>query len=194
MNTKLLFSCCLSGMLMLPGQALAQGYTFVAIDVQCSSTAAASKCPTGLVPGQIAAQTGARGINARGDVVGFYVAGGKQRGFLLKDGDYTTLEFPVPGVRATVANGINSQGEIVGQYTVPVHDLNNPPPEDSPLYCPAATDVACIKGFYYWHGQFTTVVFPSTIDGNGQLHAHPEEAGRSTRAAAGLPTVTTAAH
>jgi hypothetical protein len=173
MKNKMLFSCCISGTLMLPGQAFAQQYTFVSIDVRCPATAVTSECPAGLAPGQLAAQTGARGINARGDVVGFYVASGKQRGFLLKDGEYTTLEFPVPGVRATVANGINAHGEIVGQYTLPVHNPNDPPPEDSPLYCPSAADPACIKGFHYWHGQFTTVMFPSTVDENGQEHAHP---------------------
>jgi len=173
MKNAMLFSCCISGMAMLPGQASAQQYTFVSIDVQCSATADASECPAGLAPSQVAAQTSAKGINARGDVVGVYVAGGKQRGFLLTDGEYTSLEFPLPGVRVTVANGINAHGEIVGQYTLPVHDPNNPPPEDSPLYCPSAADPACIKGFHYWRGQFTTVVFPSTVDENGQTHAHP---------------------
>jgi probable HAF family extracellular repeat protein len=173
MKNTILFSWCISGMLMWPGQVFAQQYTFVSIDVQCPATADPSECPAGLAPGQLAAQTGARGINARGDVVGFYVAGGKQRAFLLKDGEYTSLEFPVPGVRATVANGVNAQGEIVGQYTLPVHNLNNPPPENSPLYCPSATDPACTKGFHYWHGRFTTVMFPTTVDENGQPHVHP---------------------
>jgi hypothetical protein len=119
--------------------------------------------------------TSARGINARGDIVGLYVAvaGGQQHGFLLSDGRYTSLDFPVPGVRATIANGINPRGEIVGQYTVPVHNPNNPPPEDSPLYCPSASDPACIKAFYYWRGQFSTVIFPATVDENGQPHKHP---------------------
>jgi hypothetical protein len=56
-------------------------------------------------------------------IVGFYVAGGRQRGFLLTSRGFTTVDFPVQGVRATVANGINARGEIVGQYTAPVHDL-----------------------------------------------------------------------
>jgi hypothetical protein len=172
MKNKMLFSCCISGILMC-GQAFAQQYTFVPIDVHCPAMAAASECPAGLAPGQVAAQTGARGINARGDVVGFYVAGGKQRGFLLEHGEYTSLDFPVPGVRATIANGINAHGEIVGQYTLPVHDTNNPPSEDSPLYCPSAADPACIKGFHYRHGKFSTVMFPSTVDENGQQHNHP---------------------
>ena len=121
---------------MLAGQAFAQPYRFVPIDVHCPATAAASACPAGLAPGQVAAQTSARGINSRGEIVGSYVAGGQQHGFLLTGGRFTSLDFPVPGVRATVANGINASGEIVGQYTAPVHNSSNPPPEDSPLYCP----------------------------------------------------------
>lgn len=79
-------------------------------------------------------------------VVGFYVAGGRQRGFLLAQGQFTSLEFRAAGVRATIANGINACGEIVGQYTAPVHNFTNPPPEDSPLYCPAANDPHASKG------------------------------------------------
>jgi hypothetical protein len=172
MQKRALFSV-VSGTLMLAGQAFAQPYTFVPKDVQCPATAAPSDCPAGLAPGQVAAQTGLRGINARGDIVGFYVAGGQQHGFLLKDGQYTSLDFPVAGVRATIANGINPRGEIVGQYTLPVHDTRNPPPEDSPLYCPSAADPACIKGFYYWRGKFSTLMFPMTVDENGQQHKHP---------------------
>jgi hypothetical protein len=163
----------IAGPLLLAGQAFAQHYTFVPIDVHCPATADASACPAGLAPGQVAVQTGARGINARGDVVGFYVAGGKQRGFVLSDGQYTSLEFPAPGVRATIANGINARGEIVGQYLAPVHDASNPPPQDSPLYCPGSSSPACIKGFHSWRGRFSTVMFPATVDENGQQQLHP---------------------
>jgi len=171
MRKKALFSL-VSGTFMLVIPVFAQQYTFVPLDVQCPATAAASECPAGLVPGQVAAQTSAKGINARGDIVGFYIAGGTH-GFLLRDGRYTSLDFPVPGVRGTIANGINPRGEIVGQYQLPVHDLNNPPPEDSPLYCPSAADPACIKGLHYWHGEFSTLMFPTTVDENGQQHKHP---------------------
>jgi hypothetical protein len=169
---KALFSV-ISGTLMLAGQAFGQPYTFVPIDVHCPATAAAADCPAGLAPGQVAAQTSARGINSRGDIVGFYVAGGRQRGFLLTDGQFASLEYPVPGVRATIANGINARGEIVGQYTAPVHSSSNPPAQDSPLYCPSAASPACIKGFHYRRGQFSTVLFPTTVDENGQPRYHP---------------------
>jgi hypothetical protein len=161
--------------LMLTSTASAQeSYTFISVDVQCPAAAKASACPAGLTPGQVAAQTGLRGVNPRGDVVGFYtnVVGGRQRGFVLQDGRITTIDFPIAGVRATIANGINARGEIVGQYTLPVHDLSHPPPENSPLYCPSANDPACIKGFYYYRGQFATVMFPDTTDGSG-THIHP---------------------
>jgi hypothetical protein len=173
MRKKALF-VLLSGTLMVLALPLfAEQYTFVAIDVFCPTTAVVAACPAGLAPGQVAAQTSARGINARGDIVGVYVAGGTQHGFLFRDRHYTSLDFPVRGVRATIANGINPRGEIVGQYTAPLHDANNPPAEDSPLYCPSAADPACIKGFHYWRGEFSTLMFPTTVDENGQQHKHP---------------------
>lgn len=58
------------------------------------------------------------GINARGDIVGTFVKGGVQRGFLLsKDGKFTVIEFP--NARLTIARGINPSGEIVGSYQLP---------------------------------------------------------------------------
>ena len=171
-NTRAICSATL-GTLILAGPALAQPYRFVPLDVHCPATAAASACPAGLSPGQTAAQTSARGINSRGDIVGLYAAGGRQYGFLFAEGQFTSLEFPVSGGRGTIANGVNARGEIVGQYTAPVHDAGNPPPADSPLYCPSAASPACIKGFYYWRGQFSTVMFPSTVDDSGQPQQHP---------------------
>jgi len=172
MKSQVLFSV-ISGSLLLGGQALAQEYTFISIDVSCAAAATPATCPAGLAPGEVAVQTSARGINAQGDIVGFYVAGGRQRGFLLQEGKYTTLEFPVAGVRATIANGINPRGEIVGQFTLPVHDTASPPAEDSPLYCPSLTDPACIKGFHYWQGNYSTVMFPTTVDEALQERKHP---------------------
>ena len=154
MTTKALVSV-IPATFMLAGHAFAEPYRFVPIDVECPATAAASSCPAGLAPGQMAAQTSAKGINSGGDIVGSYIAvvGGPQHGFLLSHGQFSSLDFPMAGVRATVANGINARGEIVGQYSAPVHDASNPPPQDSPLYCPAAatptaTNPACIKGYF----------------------------------------------
>lgn len=183
MRTKTLLSFT-SGALLVAAPAFAQQYTFTSFDVSCATTAVS--CPAGLTPGGVARQTGARGINARGDIVGFYVDGaGIQHGFLLQDGTFTTIDFPVAGVRANSANGINAQGEIVGQYLLPI---NPNVPEDSPVYCPnnltpSTTDPACIKGFHYRRGTYSTVMFPGhpgaiaqriTSDGDiyGCLHDH----------------------
>ena len=182
MKTKVL--SFLSGILLLAAPAFAQQYTYVSFDVGCD--AVALSCPTGLAPGRVATQTSARGINARGDIVGFYVdLTGKQHGFLLQDGLYSTIDFPLAGVRASIANGINAQGEVVGQYLLPI---NSNVPENSPVYCPVnlpngTPDPACIKAFHYRRGSYTTVMFEGhpgaiaqriTSDGEiyGCLHDH----------------------
>src|SRR5687767_11799448 len=52
------------------------------------------------VPG--ASFTVARAITADGRIVGFYgEASGRQHGFLLADGNFTTIDVPVPGARST---------------------------------------------------------------------------------------------
>jgi len=77
------------------------------------------------VPG--ATLTNAQGINAQGDIVGFYVdSGGQQHGFLRSGGVYRTIDYP--NGHAILARGINDAGDIVGTYQrpgetggVPVH-------------------------------------------------------------------------
>jgi probable HAF family extracellular repeat protein len=60
--------------------------------------------------------TYATGINASGQVVGFYFdAGGIGHGFLFDHASYTTLD--VPGSTSTEAYGINDSGQIVGSYS-----------------------------------------------------------------------------
>jgi probable HAF family extracellular repeat protein len=183
MKTQVVFSF-LSGALLIAAQAFGQQYSYRPLDVRCD--AEATSCPAGLAPGEVAAQTSARGINARGDIVGFYVdAQRKQHGFLLQDGRYSTIDYPITGVRATIANGINARGEIVGQLVMPI---NASLPEDSPLYCPVnlannTADPACIKGFYLGRGGYSIITFPNhpgaipqhiTADGDiyGCLHDH----------------------
>jgi uncharacterized membrane protein len=65
-------------------------------------------------PGSI--QTTARGVNARGDIVGGYAdAAEVTRGFLLrKGGGYASIEFP--GSVLTAAFGINARGDITGHF------------------------------------------------------------------------------
>ena len=67
------------------------------------------------VPG--ASFTVARAITADGRIVGFFgEANGRQHGFLLADGSFTTIDVPVPGARSTQAFGINARGDIVGSW------------------------------------------------------------------------------
>lgn len=72
------------------------------------------------VPGALG--TSAQGINAAGDIVGFYAdASGRTHGFLLRDGAFTTIDYqdPVTGEVAdnTSARGIGPAGDIVGTHS-----------------------------------------------------------------------------
>ncbi|HXJ44902.1 MAG TPA: hypothetical protein VNH18_36780 [Bryobacteraceae bacterium] len=145
----IMFGCSL---LLFSAPSQAQSFNFTAIDVPCTAC-----------PGGIARRTAIGGINPGGDIVGVYTdAVGKLHGFLLSDGQFTTIDVPgalagVAGTLPTIARGISPSGEIVGQYTAPV---NTSAPVDSPSYCPATGSAACIKGFLYSHGTFSTVLFP----------------------------------
>jgi probable HAF family extracellular repeat protein len=84
------------------------------------------------------------GINNRGHIVGYYYDGnGKAHGFLLKGGNYTTLNAP-SGTNGTVATGINDVGQIVGYY---YDSLNHQ------------------HGFIYDGATYTTVDDPSGVSG-----------------------------
>ena len=52
-----------------------------------------------------------------GDIVGGYPSPGVSHGFLLSDGQYTTID-AVPGATFTNVTAIDSRGEIVGRYTL----------------------------------------------------------------------------
>ncbi len=62
----------------------------------------------------------AYGINATGQIVGYYeddgTAFGLDHGFLYSGGNYTTLDDPSANA-GTFAQGINDSGQIVGYYT-----------------------------------------------------------------------------
>jgi hypothetical protein len=64
------------------------------------------------VPG--ASSTLPRGINPRGDIVGFYGVGGAFHAFLLHEGTFTDID--VPGAAFTRPRSINPQGDVVGFY------------------------------------------------------------------------------
>src|SRR5437764_8969530 len=60
--------------------------------------------------------TTVNGINATGQIVGFYTdILNKLHGFLYTSGTYLTLD--VPGASSTLPFGINSSGQIVGVFT-----------------------------------------------------------------------------
>jgi len=72
------------------------------------------------VPGAVF--TGGSGISPAGDIVGTYRdANARSHGYVLRNGEFTTIDFPdAVGtvVRGTDARGIGPGGEIVGSYTV----------------------------------------------------------------------------
>ena len=140
--------------LVLVGYSSAQQFNFVSIDAPCSA-APPTNCPNGIAP-----RTFVNGINPRGDIVGaFFDGAGGRHGFLLSQGLFTTIDFP-GGVR-TNAGGISPSGQIVGNYTVPFNPrVTDSVPQDSPIYCPAAGSLACVKGFLFEDGKFSTVLFP----------------------------------
>jgi len=100
-------------------------------------------------PGSIS--TTALGINASGQVVGWYAdSGDSWHGFLLSNGTYTTVDYPG---HATYLFGINDNGQIVGAY-----DFRH--------------------GFIYQNGQFTSTdvpfdpagaSYPSRLNNKGEL-------------------------
>lgn len=71
--------------------------------------------------------TNAQGINAGGEIVGFYTdTSGRTRGFVVSGGDYRSVDYP--GARATQLRGIGPSGDVVGTYqrqnetgSVPIH-------------------------------------------------------------------------
>jgi probable HAF family extracellular repeat protein len=115
----------------LAGDANAQStYSFTTLDV-----------PGASFPGPIVAT----GINDSGQIVGYYpAADGTYHGFLLSDGNYTTLD--VPGWSDTFASGINDSGQIVGYYG------------DSNVYYAYPS-----HGFLLDQGSYTTLNAPESL-------------------------------
>src|SRR5579864_334346 len=88
--------------------------------------------------------TYATGINAQGDIVGYYEdSAAITHGFLLHQGLYTTFDEPkaIPG-SGTFAQGINSQGDIVGEFR----------------------DHTGVDGFLLRHGHYTAIDDPKAVD------------------------------
>ncbi|HWW14011.1 MAG TPA: hypothetical protein VN310_05065 [Candidatus Dormibacteraeota bacterium] len=129
------------------------------------------------VPG--ASNTLATGINARGSIVGIYFdSAGNEHGFLLKNGNFSTVDVPgslvgVSGALQTGANGINARGDIVGDYFAPPGAPGAPAcTVDTPPFSPQ-----CRRGFLYRKGQFSDVLVPgkkgsvpNAISPNGTIY------------------------
>src|SRR5262245_18152843 len=81
--------------------------------------------------------TYASGINAAGQIVGYYNDATTTHGFLYSNSTYTALDYP--SAIGTVAHGINNMGQIVGQYV----DANH-----------------AVHGFLYSNGTYTTLDDP----------------------------------
>ena len=83
--------------LLTAGAAGAQGLVFTTIDF----------------PGAVL--TNAQGINAQGEIVGFYTdTAGRTHGFLQSGGHFRSIDFP--GAESTQVRGIGPAGDIVGSY------------------------------------------------------------------------------
>jgi hypothetical protein len=81
------------------------------------------------------------GINASGDITGYYYGNGiTAHGFLYSHGTYTTINFP--GSTSTLPEAINASGDITGYY-----------------YGNGIT----AHGFLYSHGTYTTIDPPGSI-------------------------------
>jgi len=86
-----------------------------------------------------AMMTVGRGINAEGEIVGWYLAAdGSQHGYILREGVFNTIDFP--GATATTTDGgPNPKGDVVGNYV------------DSG---------GVTHGYLLSRGDFTTIDFP----------------------------------
>lgn len=92
-------------------------------------------------PFNTAGGTSARGINARGDIVGDYIdSSGVDHGYLLSNGVFTSVDATSLGAVDTVAYGLNNVEEIVGAY---------------------ADSAGNLHGFFLSKGVFQTIDFPS---------------------------------
>jgi hypothetical protein len=74
----------------------------------------------------------------------FVDTAGRQHGFVLKHGSFTTIDYP--GAGTTAAIGINSQGDIVGSHS---DDTSGSP--------------SALHGFLLRQGTFTTLTYPGRL-------------------------------
>lgn len=176
------------GLLLLVSHSAAQSFTYVSIDVPCSAFPSGAVCPAS----GYAAASMANGINPGGDIVGSYTDGsGKSHGFLLQDGQFSTIDVDFAWAAFTIgAFGISPGGDIVGRYRAVPNTTAAP---NSPQYCDGTA--ACIKGFLYHLGKFSSVLYPGhpgafaqRISPDGDIYGclHDHNTGNSMFGAAWL--------
>jgi probable HAF family extracellular repeat protein len=163
------------------------------LNLLLQSTEAAPKKPSFTTidpPGT--SYSGAYGINAAGEIVGFYLDdNGGTHGYLLSQGQFSTID--PPGTTFSSTTGINPAGEIVGVYTDAAFGAH---------------------GYLLSHGHFSTIDFPGAFytdafsinpaeeivgyygDANGALHGFLLSQGHFTTIAPPVhlilvPTVST---
>jgi uncharacterized membrane protein len=90
-------------------------------------------------PGADPGTTGAMSINNHGVIVGTYLLKSDRHGFMVKDGHFTSIDFP--GAAETQVFKISSDGDIVGTYSMPFGFSN---------------------GFSFANGKFRTINQPNT--------------------------------
>ncbi len=112
-----------------------------------------------------AGNTWAMGINAQGDIVGYYGISGVQHGFFLGRNSSVPISIDYPGACRTDAYAINPAGDIVGTY-------NDPPAPGK------ACSTGQQHGYLLRHGVFTTIDVPdATFTGAFGINAEGDIVG-----------------
>ena len=95
------------------------------------------------------AETGALAIDPQGEIIGNYLSMDvetiKTHGFLLRDGKYTSIDYP--GAVLTFIRGINPDGDIVGRYDI----------------LDVSTNKVKTHSFLLHHDKFTSIDFPDAV-------------------------------
>src|SRR5947208_1074708 len=114
------------------------------------------------------------GINAAGQIVGWYANASGTHGFLYSGGTYTTLDNPL-AISGTFAYGINDAGQIVGTYQDSsgryhgfLYSSGTYVPLDDPLAAPSGSSSGTFAYGINNSGQFVGQYFNNT-GGHGFL-------------------------
>jgi hypothetical protein len=90
--------------------------TVVIVLILAAWSTAHADYPGTVIAYPVSAATNVYGINDSGTIVGDYNDGQNMCGFVLSNGNYTSLVYPDPNFVWTGATGINNAGTIVGWY------------------------------------------------------------------------------